>query len=127
MEITTEEVSDVIKNSRNSIVLRLPLFRGNEVAIDRAVGFIKSLEEHADIDVIVFSRNAMTHERVITTEKRKTKSEMCQWVIDGLHLDYLPYTEVIISIQENDENMETIKKLCLRYGILDANNIIVRS
>lgn len=128
MEITTEDVEEFVNNSPGRIVLRLPLFSGSDVAIDRALGFVKSLEDAwTDMDLIVYSKNALTHEKVVPDVRRDTKAKMCEWVIDGLHLDYLPYTDVIISIPENEKNLELIRKLCLRYGVLDVDDILVKN
>ena len=114
-EMTTEDVEKIVMES-GKLVLRIPLMGANDIAIERSVGFLRTLEDEVpsnDIDVIIFSNNAMTHSRV----SGQMKSAIAEKLAYRLHLDFLPYSEFIVSIPKTDANDRILRKLCLRFGL----------
>lgn len=115
-ELTTEEAEHAIEN-RERIPVRIHVFTGEDVAAAKIIGFVGALEEkESDVDIIVFSHNSLVQTR-ITKDGTGKKSKVLERFLFGLHLDYLPYTDVIISVPKNDANQAELERLCLKFGV----------
>lgn len=124
-ELTTEDIEQMLANNKG-IAIRLSTMTGNDVSIDKIAGILSQLEAQMPIEVVTYSSNALLHAKI---EARKTESiaTACQKFLYRMHLDYLPYTEVIVFLADSEENMRMLEKTCARYGILDVNGIIART
>lgn len=120
-EITTEDVENYLEsNADNRIFVRIPV-AGSDFSFTSIIGFLKTLEESIgqnEIDVIVYSNNALIHARAVTDDEINSKTAVTEKLLNRLHLDYLPYTVVIISLPKNERNEEIAKNTCIKYGIL---------
>lgn len=118
-ELTTEGVQSILENSRDKIVVHLPLMSSKDLAIDRSTGFLRMLEEELkqdEIEIIIFTSNSFVHTRIGSNEKLK-KSEIAERLAYKLHPDYIPYSKFIVAVPKNDKNFQLLKRLTLRYGI----------
>jgi len=115
MEMTTEEVENYLKGD-SRIIIKLPLFINNEFAVDSISAIIEDISKalgEDEIDVIVSSPTVLAHTRV--DRGKYSKAKLCAVLIDKLHHDVMPYTEVIISVPKDKKG--ALKEICQKHGV----------
>jgi len=121
-ELNTEDVENYLgSNEDKRIFVRMQTASSEDFSFVKIIGFLKTLEESIerdDIDVILYSNNSLIHSRALTDDKINSKAMVTEKLLNRLHLDYLPYTEVIISVPQNGKNEEIIRNACVKYGIM---------
>lgn len=112
-DLSTEEVEEIVK-SDSRVFVKLPATVGTNFVMDEITSFIRDLEAEAETDVIVFNKNLTEHTRLSGGKK----SDLFDRFIYGMHLDLLPYTEVIISVAKSDEN--ALKRVMEKHSIRNS-------
>jgi hypothetical protein len=108
MELNPADFDAYIRNETLSMA-RLPLFIRNEFAADKALAVIGDVSRaigEDEVDVIVSSPPVLAHTR-IDSNKRHSKAELCALLIDKLHHDILPYTEIIVLVPKHAKDALT--------------------
>lgn len=99
-ELATDEVESFVKES-GRIFVKLPVTVGTNFVMNEITEFIRNLEAKADADIIVFCAQLLEHTR-IPKHNKHAKWQVFDSFIHRMHLDILPYVEVIISVAKED-------------------------
>ncbi len=119
-ELMTGEVDDYVKNnSGGRVFVRISIANDNDFDFTKARGILRMLGEEKkndDIDIIVYSSNAVVQSRVLGNENM-SKPQAAESIINHLHLDYIPYTELIISLPKTEDNERLMREVCMKFGV----------
>ena len=118
-EISTDDVEERTKDE-NRISVRIHA-ADEDFSFNKVIGFIKTVEESLtnknELETIVFSNNNIVHYKIEKNGKTP-QYKIAEKILNGLHLDYLPYTDVIVSLPKSNGNEELIKRACIKFGII---------
>jgi len=118
-EISTDAVEERTKDE-NRIFVRIHA-AGEDFSFNKVIGFIKTVEESLtnknELETIVFSNNNIVHYKIEKNDKM-SQHKIVEKILNSLHLDYLPYTDVIASLPKTEENKKLLKEVCARFGII---------
>ncbi len=119
-DITTDEMEKYLdENSEKRIILRIKIAQDDDFDFTKARGILKALEEKGkddDTDIIVYSENSVVQTKILKSDKA-SKVRLAESVINHLHLDYIPYTYLVVSLPKTDENKDMMNDICGRFGI----------